>query len=118
MKSLLIPALFLVTAASGGCATVLKSKQAQVSVTSTTPGADVIINGNKVGVTPATFRLSHKNDHTIVVRGSGGEQTCMLRSGISKGWVVLDVVTLGGWLVDLVTSNWNSLDKTECTVAL
>lgn len=117
MKTLLVPALFLVASATG-CATALKTKQAQVSVTSTPPGADVFVNGNKIGVTPATIPLSHKHDHTIVVRGSGGEQTCMLRSNISKGWVVLDVVTLGGWLVDLVTSNWNTLDKTECSVAL
>ncbi len=117
MKNILLPALVLAVASSG-CATALKTKQAQVSVTSTTPGADVYVNGNKVGVTPATIPLSHKHDHTIVVRGSSGEQSCMLRSGISAGWVVLDVVTLGGWLVDLVTSNSNSLDKTECSVAL
>src|SRR5580698_7118942 len=44
--------------AAGGCATVFKSKQGSISVTSDTPGARIMLNGNPVGSTPANVPVS------------------------------------------------------------
>ncbi|MGE0546146.1 MAG: PEGA domain-containing protein [Kofleriaceae bacterium] len=106
------------TVASTGCATVLKSKDTSFKVTSTTPGAEVLVNGESKGMTPATIELSNKRDHEIVVRRGAEQQTCSVKSSASVGWIVLDVITAAGWIVDLATSNWNNLDKTECNVAI
>ena len=117
-NSFMFPLTLAALVSTPGCATMLKSKQAEVSVTSTTPGADVLVNGAKVGTTPTQVKLSAKEDHTITVRSGATEQSCQLRSGASTKWIVLDVLTAGGWLVDLVTHNWNDLDKATCSVTL
>ncbi|MGE0871031.1 MAG: PEGA domain-containing protein [Kofleriaceae bacterium] len=111
-------AIAAATISTTGCATVLKSKQTSFQVKSTTPGAEVLVNGEPVGVTPANIELSTKRDHEIVVRRGSEQQTCRVSSSASVGWIVLDVLTAAGWIVDLATDNWNNLDKTECNVAI
>lgn len=104
----------------GGCATLFKSKSTRVPLESSPAGAEVTVDGRTVGKTPTALELSHKQDHTIVIRGEDGrEQTCTLKSGADTTWVVLGILAGGvGWIVDWATSNWNSLDQTECRVSL
>lgn len=103
---------------AGGCATILKPQQANVAVASQTPGAQVIVDGMPVGVTPTMIPLSTKNDHLVTVRGANGEMSCKFNSSVSGGWVVLDIVFTPAWIVDLVTSGWRSLDRSDCMVPI
>ena len=104
----------------GGCATLFKSKTARVPLESSPAGAEVTVDGKTVGTTNTAIELSHKQDHTIVIRGEDGrEQTCTLKSGADTTWVILGILAGGvGWIVDWATANWNSLDQTECRVSL
>ena len=104
--------------AVAGCATVFKSKSAPVTVTSATPGAQVLVDGMPAGVTPTRLALSTRTDHLIVVRAATGEQSCQIRARAATGWVVLGIVATPAWIVDLITKNWNSLDRSECMVTL
>ena len=104
--------------AATGCATVLKSQQQPVTITSTTPGADILVDGFPAGKTPARLGLSTKQDHTVIVKNEKGEQSCHFSSSVGVGWVVLDVVLTPAWIVDLVTSGWKSLDRSDCMVPL
>jgi hypothetical protein len=97
---------------------MLKSKQSEIAVSSSTPGADVLVNGQHVGVTPTKVAVSNKADHLITVRAAGKEESCKLTSSASVGWIVLDIATAGGWIVDLITQNWNNLDRTSCAVSI
>ena len=103
---------------ASGCATVLKPQQANVAVASQTPGQQVLVDGMRVGVTPAMIPLSTKTDHLITVRGPNGEMSCRLTSSVSGGWVVLDVLLTPAWIVDLVTGSWSSLDRNDCMVPI
>jgi hypothetical protein len=107
----------LATALLGsGCATVLKGKTTPVSVTSTTAGATVMVNGQPAGVTPTTVQLSNTADAVITVRQADKEETCRMTSGASTGWVVADVLlTTGlGIIVDWATHNWNNVGPSSC----
>ena len=115
-KSIL--AVLAVAALVPGCATMLKSKSSDITVSSATPGADVLVNGKHVGQTPTKVAVSNKEDQTITVRQGGKEESCKLESSASMGWVVLDIATGAGWLVDMVTGNWRNLDGNSCSVAL
>lgn len=113
-----ILSLVAVASLTSGCATVLKSKHSDIAVSSRSPGAEVLVNGAAMGVTPTTLKLSNKSNHVITVRTAGKEETCQLKSSASVGWIALDIATMGGWLVDLVTKNWNKLDRTSCSVSI
>ena len=103
-----------------GCAAVLKTKDAPVTVSSATPGSEILVDGQHAGVTPATLQLPTSSDHVITVRGAGKEETCRLEGSASGGWIVLDILITGGIgvIVDFVTHDWNNLDKSTCSVAL
>ena len=106
--------------ALGGCATVLKSKTATITVSSTTPGAAVFVDGKQAGVTPMNLALSHKTDAVISVQHDNREETCRMTSHASVGWIIADILVTGGLgvIVDWATSGWNNLSPATCHVAL
>lgn len=108
----------LVALGTSGCATLFKQKHSVVMINSKEPGSAVLVDGQQVGVTPAQVMLSNKQDHMITVRGTAGERTCIVSSGVSAGWVILDIVASPAWLVDLITGDWKSLDATQCMYAM
>jgi len=116
MRFALVTAALLV--ASSGCATLLKGQQQPVTITSTTPGADILVDGFPAGKTPARIGLSTKQSHTITIKSDKGEQACHFDSSVSVGWVVLDIVLSPAWIVDLVTGAWKNLDRQDCMVSM
>jgi len=57
---------------SAGCATLTRSRQQLVPVTSSPPGAEIIVNGVRKGATPKLIWLSRKvKDHTIRIECPG-----------------------------------------------
>lgn len=114
-RSLLAPTLATAVLATG-CATVLKGKTTPVAVTSNTPGATVMVNGQAAGVTPTTVQLPNKEDAVITVHQADKEQTCKMTTSTSTGWVVADVLFSGGLgiIIDWATHNWNNIGPTIC----
>jgi hypothetical protein len=111
-------ALAFAFVATTGCATVLKPQSDRITVTSMTPGAQILVDGMPMAVTPAQIPLSTKSDHLITVRGARGEQTCHITSHASVGWILLDVVMTPAWIVDLATDSWSSLDHADCMTGI
>jgi hypothetical protein len=104
----------------GGCATALKSKTTQISVTSTTPGASVLLDGKQAGVTPMTVEVSNKAESVITVRNADHEESCKMTTSASTGWIVADVFITGGLglIVDWATHNWNNVNSNNCHVGV
>jgi len=115
-----VAALALGSFALGGCATVFKSKQGTISVTSDTPGARVMLDGNPVGSTPANVTVSNTKDAIITVESGGKRADCMVRTSASTGWIVADIfLTSGlGLIIDWVTHNWNDADPPSCHLSV
>lgn len=104
-----------------GCAAILGSKSTNVAAISQPPGAEVYLDGARVGVTPDTIAVESKKSHTLSLRLPGyKEDSCVLTSSVDGGWVILDVLVGGlvGIIVDAATSEWNELTKKSCNVVL
>jgi hypothetical protein len=115
---ILITAAFVL--ATTGCAAILGSKQKDFNLNSNPPGADVYLNGNRLGSTPLKVKLSNQATHTFVFRRQGyQEATCTLNRGTGAGWVILDVLTgLVPVVIDAATNSWSQTKGAECSQGL
>lgn len=117
MRGLVLPfSMVLLT----GCAAIFGSKQKEFDLRSTPSGAEVFLNGNRVGATPVKVKLSNQAEQTFVFRMEGyKEATCTLVKGTGAGWVVLDI--LGGLVpvvVDAATGSWSQTKGHACSGSL
>lgn len=121
MKTL-IKSLGILMVAGGvaGCAALFNGKTTAVQMNSNPTGAEVLVNGNRVGTTPLSMDLSNKDTHTVTFRVPGRpEVTCVINRKVGVGWVILDV--LGGLIpvvIDAATGSWYELDKNVCNATL
>ena len=103
-----------------GCATILKQKSVDVAVNTEPEGANVFLNGNRVGKTPITLNLPHKHSVVLVFRKDGYEEMShRIDKHLVGGWLVVsflcDVLPAG---IDLATQSAWSLDETNVMVKL
>lgn len=103
-----------------GCGTLLNKGVNTAPVTSSPDGANIYVDGNRVGTTPDTVSLDNQKSHTIALRMDGyRESTCQIRSSAKAGWVVLDVVFgVAPLVVDAVTGGWKGISNPACHVDL
>lgn len=103
-----------------GCATILAGKgPVEIPTASTPTGADVYLDGNRLGTTPMNVKVERKKAQTLVFKKAGFKDTsCILEKSTGAGWVILDVVFgLVPVVVDAVTGDWTSV-KGTCTMVL
>jgi len=103
-----------------GCATVLSHKTGQFHFNSTPDHAQVVVDGDPVGITPLTIDLSNTQSHSIVFKKQGYQDMgCLINKSTGKGWVLLDVVTgVFPVAIDAATNNWAHDRVHECTKTL
>lgn len=103
-----------------GCATIFAGKgPVEIPTASTPPGAEVYLDGNRLGTTPVKVKVERKKAQTLVFKKSGfKDASCVLEKSTGAGWVILDVVFgLVPVVVDAVTGDWSSV-KGTCTMVL
>ncbi len=117
LSIVLIVALLPVVA---GCATLFKGRNEKVAFNSNPVGADVYVNGVKMGTTPIELKLDARNSYTIEFRKEGFQSvTRQIQSGTAAGYVILDI--LGGLvpvIIDAATGAWSTLDTDNVNAAL
>ncbi len=103
-----------------GCATIFKQKERTVPFDSDPQGADIYINGNRMGKTPMPLKLSNLKPVTVTFKKDGYEdKTYIINTETGTGWVILDI--FGAFIpviIDAVTNNWSNLDASEVKVLL
>jgi len=121
-KVLLTCALVVMVSLSmTGCATILKQKTRVVNFDSNPQGADVYIDGDRVGQTPFPYTLSNLKSVNITFKKDGYlDKTYIINTEVGGGWVIADIfgLTLINILVDACTNNWLNLDTTFVKVLL
>ncbi len=121
-KKLMIMTPMLVALALAGtaCATLFESEVRPVSVLSEPEGAEVLVDGVRMGMTPVVIELLNQRSHVITLRKDGYKDvTCRLYATVAAHWVILDI--LGGLIpviVDAATGKWKTLDSDHCGVIL
>lgn len=99
-----------------GCGTILTPSQALVTFTSDPPGAEVLVDGMPVGYTPVQTWVNNRRDHIVTLHDESGQTTtCLMRSTLGAGWLVLDILLgLVPVIVDAATAGWNELEQLGC----
>lgn len=117
MGTVLTASLTLVAA---GCAAIFSSGPDPVDFRSDPAGADVIVNGQKLGETPVTLQLEPSKSYTVTFHRDGYQDvTTSLTTHVQAGWVVLDIMTgLIGVAVDAATGEWKAFDSGQHYVEL
>jgi hypothetical protein len=78
-KPILTTALLLLVSAGVGCGTLFNAKRKTVTFASEPAGADILVNGNRVGSTPYQMELEQGKPYTITFRKAGHHDvTCMI----------------------------------------
>ena len=106
--------------ASTACAAIFSSGPDPVEFGSDPEGAEVIVNGQQMGITPVTLRLHPDKDHTVIFRRAGYEDAIVsLTTHVQGGWVVLDILAgIIGVAIDAGTGEWKAFDSGEHFVTL
>jgi hypothetical protein len=94
---------------------MFNNKKTAVS-TSSGDASEVTIleNGSIVyqGTLPATVNVNGSNSYTVQYKDKdGNSRTLQLQKKVS-GWFIVDVLLLGGWIIDLITGNVMVYEKT------
>ena len=70
MKRVVLYGAMVAAVASAGCASIVKGKNQTITVTSNVDGAEVLLDGQRLGTTPFTG-LAPKNKQMLVVQKAG-----------------------------------------------
>jgi hypothetical protein len=102
------------------CALIFKGESARVTFTSNPSQAEVLIDGNSVGLTTTQAVLKTNRSYNITFRKTGfANQTYTLTNRVGALWIVLDV--LGGLVplvIDAATGAWYEFETTNVNVTL
>jgi hypothetical protein len=98
---------------SSGCGALFNGGPQSVNITSEPNGAEVWVDGSRMGVTPIGLDLSKKSQHTVTFKMPGKtERTYIINRKIKSGFIILDV--LGGLfpvVIDAATGSWYGLES-------
>ena len=115
MKTLGLALARHVTLGATGCGTLMGDRRAAVNLTSNPPGAEVYVDGVRMGVTPLDVRVTTRGSHAIELRHAGHTARCTLSAGVSGMWIAFDILFgLVPLAVDAATGGWHNLDYDGC----
>lgn len=121
-KSIIFMLLVLIVSALclSSCATIFSKKNYGITVESDPAGADVIVDGVRMGKTPTTISLPAEKSYMLEVAKEGYQSSFYtVKKKVGAGWVVLDLVAGGfPFVVDYITGDWNTLSPTKFNVNL
>lgn len=103
-----------------GCAAIFSSGPEPVELASDPEGAEIYLNGEKMGSTPITLQLHAEKQHIVTFRRPGYEDaTISLTTHVQPGWVVLDILAgVIGVAIDAATGEWKTFDSGRHFVTL
>ncbi|MCX6559446.1 MAG: PEGA domain-containing protein [Candidatus Aminicenantes bacterium] len=100
-----------------GCATLFKGASEEVRMESKPSGAEVWIDGQKIGTTPVSLKLESKKTYNIEFKLDGKAKTFRLTNHMAAGYLILDILAgLVPVIVDAATGAWMKLDTNNVIV--
>ena len=103
-----------------GCATIMQGSKQNVGISSSPSGAQISVDNQSMGVTPATVPLSRKDNHTVKLSLAGYQPYEMQLSRKTSGWVWGNIVFGGipGLAVDAITGAMYKLTPEDVNATL
>ena len=117
---ILLSAAGLALLITSGCATIVNGTMQKVGVSSTPPGATVLIDNLQRVVTPASILLVRDESHTFLFKKEGYQDDSFVITSDTSGWVWGNVIIGGliGAAVDLSTGAARKLSQDSVHVTL
>lgn len=119
-KLLMFVALIALITSTSSCALIFKGDSQGVFINSNPQGAQILVDGNVLGTTPAKISLRTNRSYNITIRLTGRkDQNIVLNNHVGTLWIVLDI--LGGLfpiVIDAATGAWYEFDNTQLNVDL
>ena len=105
---------------SGGCASIVKGTTQAIPVSSDPTGAEVKLDGNRIGQTPMTVEAKRKSDHLLTLEKTGYQSESVAITRNIGGAVFGNIVAGGlvGWGVDAISGAQYNLTPATINVAL
>ena len=103
-----------------GCATILKGTNQEIPISSDPSGADIFVDGNLVGTTPADVQIKRKRDHLVEIKKTGYQPKSVpvVKNVGGAVWGNILAGGLIGWGVDAATGAQNNLTPKTIYVRL
>jgi hypothetical protein len=117
---ILLPSVELILLVTSGCALVVNGTTQRIGVSSTPPGATVMIDNQQRVVTPASILLARDESHTFFFKKEGYQDDSFVITSDTSGWVWGNVL-IGGLLgaaVDFSTGAARKLSQDSVHVTL
>ena len=101
-RTLVALALIPILLFSTSCAVLTRGSRQGIPFDSNPPGAEIYLDGELVGVTPTTVKLSRGRSHALLVRLGNQEREIVVKSSVdTEGWGYLFVDLVPGGLMSL-----------------
>lgn len=120
MKNFTIVALLVfLTVSFSSCATIFTGSRQTVKVASFPPGADVYVEGEKMGQTPTEITLKKGfNPESVVVKKDGFENKNLPLNTTLNPVAILNLFGILGWGIDAATGAMMKYDRKFYEVTL
>ncbi|MCC6993565.1 MAG: PEGA domain-containing protein [Deltaproteobacteria bacterium] len=114
-QALVLALLASIAVTATGCGTLMGDRRAAVNLTSNPPGAEVYVDGVRMGVTPLDVSVTTRGSHAIELRHAGRTARCTIAGSVSGMWIAFDILFgLVPLAVDAATGGWHGLDYDGC----
>ncbi len=112
--------IVIVSLLGGGCASIVKGTTQPIPVSSDPTGADVKLDGNRVGQTPMTVEVKRKSDHLLTIEKSGYQPESVAITRNVGGAVFGNILAGGlvGWGVDAISGAQYNLTPATINITL
>jgi hypothetical protein len=103
-----------------GCGAVFNGAPQSVKFTSDPNGAEVWVDGDRMGKTPIELKLSKKDNHKVTFKmADKSERTYFINKKVKAGYIILDVIFgVVPVVIDAVAGSWYGLDDDDVHGAL
>ena len=105
---------------TSGCATIIKGTTQGIPISSDPSGADILVDGQLVGTTPADVEIKRKRDHLVVIEKTNyhPKSIAVVKNVGGAVWGNIIAGGLIGWGVDAASGAQNNLTPKTIYVKL
>ena len=97
------------------CATILSGTSDEINFTSDPKGADIMLDGLKVGKTPATVSIKRPGfgNKEITIKLDGYEDRTFMLQKEFNTMAICNLASWPGWIIDVITGSVMKYSKTN-----
>ena len=120
MKKVVLMMIVFTAFVFTSCATILSGTSDEINFTSDPKGADIMLDGLKVGKTPARVSIKRPGfgNKEITLKLDGYEDRTFMLQKEFNTMIICNLASWPGWIIDIITGSVMKYSKTNYDVDL